>query len=100
MTVIAVIGAGAMGSGIGRLLVEGGASVITNLDGRSAATKKRAADAGMREAGWDEIVAAGIILSIIPPSEAVEVAETWLPHRGLPARRRSSSIAMPSHPIR
>ncbi len=32
MTVIAVIGAGAMGSGIGRLLVEGGASVITNLD--------------------------------------------------------------------
>lgn len=35
MTVIAVIGAGAMGSGIGRLLVEGGASVITNLDGRS-----------------------------------------------------------------
>lgn len=75
MTVIAVIGAGAMGSGIGRLLVEGGASVITNLDGRSAGTKKRAADAGMREAGWDEVVAAGIILSIIPPSEAVEVAE-------------------------
>lgn len=74
MTVIAVIGAGAMGSGIGRVLAEGGAVVVTNLDGRSAATKKRAADAGMREAGWQEIVSADIILSIIPPSEAVEVA--------------------------
>jgi 3-hydroxyisobutyrate dehydrogenase-like beta-hydroxyacid dehydrogenase len=63
-----------MGSGIGRVLAEGGAVVVTNLDGRSAATKKRAADAGMREAGWQEIVSADIILSIIPPSEAVEVA--------------------------
>jgi 3-hydroxyisobutyrate dehydrogenase-like beta-hydroxyacid dehydrogenase len=74
MTVIAVIGAGAMGSGMARLLVEGGADVITSMDGRSEATRKRAAAVGLRETDWDEIVSADIILSIIPPSEAVDVA--------------------------
>lgn len=34
MATIAIIGAGAMGSGIGRQLAEGGASVLTYLEGR------------------------------------------------------------------
>ncbi|WP_117192536.1 NAD(P)-dependent oxidoreductase [Rhizobium terrae] len=74
MPTIAVIGAGAMGSGIGARLVEGGATVLTYLEGRSAATKDRARTAGMQTAGLEDIVAADIVLSIVPPAEAVSVA--------------------------
>lgn len=75
MAVIAIFGAGAMGAGIGRRLVEGGATVLTYLEGRSPATRERAETAGMRAAGLEEMVAADIVLSIVPPAEAVSVAE-------------------------
>lgn len=72
---IAVIGAGAMGSAIARRLVENGAKVLTYLEGRSAATVDRAKSAGMDVAGLDTIAGAGLILSIVPPANAVDVAE-------------------------
>lgn len=72
---IGVIGAGAMGSAIARRLVEGGASVLTYLEGRSAATVERAKAAGMTPVELDRLVEADIILSIVPPAEAVSVAE-------------------------
>ncbi|WP_440411178.1 DUF1932 domain-containing protein [Neorhizobium petrolearium] len=75
MAVIAIFGAGAMGAGIGRRLVEGGATVLTYLEGRSPATRERAEAAGMRPASLDEMVASDIILSIVPPAEAIAVAE-------------------------
>lgn len=56
MTTIAVIAAGAMGSGVGRRLVQNGCTVLTNLDGRSESTRKRATDAGMKDASFEEIV--------------------------------------------
>ncbi|MGK6312088.1 DUF1932 domain-containing protein [Neorhizobium sp. DT-125] len=76
MPVVSIIGAGAMGSGIGRRLVEGGARVLTYLEGRSAATLARAKAAGMQPAGLDAILDADIILSIVPPAETVSVAES------------------------
>ncbi len=71
---IAIIGAGAMGSAVGQRLAEGGARVLTLRDGRSAASLGRAAAAGMALASAAEIAEAGLVLSIVPPSAAVEVA--------------------------
>jgi len=76
MPVISIIGAGAMGSGVGRRLAEGGATVLTYLEGRSPATLDRAKSAGMQPAGLNDILGAEIILSIVPPAEAVGVAES------------------------
>jgi len=72
---IAVIGAGAMGSAIGRRLVENGARVLTYLEGRSASTIERAKTAGMEPAGLGAVAASPLILSIVPPAEAVAVAK-------------------------
>ncbi len=71
---IAVIGAGAMGSAVARRLVENGARVITYLEGRSASTIERAKAAGMEPVGLDDIASSRLILSIVPPAEAVAVA--------------------------
>ncbi|CDN48318.1 NAD(P)-dependent oxidoreductase [Neorhizobium galegae] len=75
MATIAIIGAGAMGSGIGRQLAEGGASVLTYLEGRSPGTHERARAAGMEPASLEDIIGAEIVLSIVPPAEAIGVAE-------------------------
>jgi 3-hydroxyisobutyrate dehydrogenase-like beta-hydroxyacid dehydrogenase len=64
-----------MGSAVARRLSENGARVLTSLKGRSEATLKRAADAGMVGAEDDAIADADIILSIVPPGEAVALAE-------------------------
>lgn len=79
MTTIAVIAAGAMGSAIGRRLVQGGCTVLTNLDGRSEGTRKRAIEAGMKDASYKEISQqASWVLSILPPSDAFSFAEKFL----------------------
>ncbi len=72
---IAIIGAGAMGSAIAGRLVEGGAHLLTYVEGRSTATIERAKAAGMKAVGLDNLTKADIILSIVPPAEAVGVAE-------------------------
>ncbi|KAI5898836.1 uncharacterized protein SCHCODRAFT_02613301 [Schizophyllum commune H4-8] len=74
---IAVLGAGAMGSKIAhRLHTSGTGSILTNLDGRSPATRQRAAQAGMVDASYTDIVSrATLILSIVPTKEASGVAE-------------------------
>jgi 3-hydroxyisobutyrate dehydrogenase-like beta-hydroxyacid dehydrogenase len=72
---IAIVAPGAMGSAVAARLAEHGAKVLTSLEGRSDATKQRAAAAGM-VAGTDaEIANADIILSIVPPAEALALAE-------------------------
>lgn len=75
----AVIAAGAMGSAVGRRLADHGARVLTSLVGRSAATARRAADAAMIAADDDALAGAEIILSIVPPAEAVTLAERLAP---------------------
>ena len=78
---IAVIAMGEMGSGVARRLHERGATVITSLAGRSAASAARAEKAGAIPVSTDdELVAqAGTILSIVPPGDAVALAERLAP---------------------
>src|SRR5215470_17964452 len=72
---IAVLAPGAMGSAVARRLKDHGARVLTQLAGRSPATVERATAAGMIAASDAEIAQADIILSIVPPGEAMALAE-------------------------
>jgi putative dehydrogenase len=73
--VVAIVGAGQMGAGIARRLVEHDVRVLTLLTGRSAATQKRATEAGMTPATVEEIMEADLLLSILPPASALAFAE-------------------------
>jgi L-threonate 2-dehydrogenase len=68
-----------MGSGVARRLVENGVRVATLLDGRSAASRRRAEEAGMTPVDAARAVESGAILSIVPPAVALEVAERLRP---------------------
>src|SRR5512138_2748921 len=88
---IAVLAPGAMGSAVARRLGEHGARVLTSLQGRSEATAKRAAQAGMIAAEDTDIAGADIILSIVPPGEAVALAERLA---ALIARREKKPVVV------
>jgi 3-hydroxyisobutyrate dehydrogenase-like beta-hydroxyacid dehydrogenase len=75
--VVAVIAPGMMGAAVGQRLVDNGVKVLTSLKGRGADTAARAKAAGMAAAGDDEIAAADFILSILPPGDAVALAERF-----------------------
>ncbi|SAK97234.1 NAD(P)-dependent oxidoreductase [Caballeronia ptereochthonis] len=72
---VALLGAGSMGSAVGQTLTQGGARVLTTLEGRSAASASRAREAGMEDASLESLAACDFILSIVPPAVAVESAE-------------------------
>jgi L-threonate 2-dehydrogenase len=72
---VAVIAQGAMGAGIGGRLAERGAHVVTSLTGRSEASAKRAAAAGMVAVSDQDLARADYFLSVLPPSEALALAE-------------------------
>jgi putative dehydrogenase len=84
---VAVIAQGTMGAGVGGRLVEKGVDVITSLAGRSEGSAGRAAKAGMRDVPEADIVKAEIVLSIVPPSEALALAERLAPHLTRAARK-------------
>jgi putative dehydrogenase len=75
--VVAVIAPGMMGAAVGKRLVDNGLKVLTSLKGRSAETAARAKAAGMAAAGDEEIAASDFILSILPPGDAVALAERF-----------------------
>ena len=77
--IVAVIAPGMMGSGVGQRLVENGIEVRTALDGRSEATIARAKAAGMVGASDEQIAASDMILSILPPGDALGLAERLAP---------------------
>ena len=77
--VVAVIAPGMMGAAVGKRLVDNGVKVLTSLKGRSAETTTRAKAAGMAAAGDEEIAASDFILSILPPGDAVALAERFQP---------------------
>ena len=77
--VVAVIAPGMMGAAVGKRLVDNGLKVLTSLTGRSAETAARAKAAGMTAAGDEEIAASDFILSILPPGDAVALAERFQP---------------------
>jgi len=74
---IGIVSTGAMGAPVGRSLVGRGHRVVVALDGRSERSVARAAESGLEDLGTiDALVeTADLILSIVPPVAAVEVAE-------------------------
>jgi putative dehydrogenase len=77
--IVAVIAAGMMGSGVGGRLAQNGVAVRTSLTGRSESSARRAKSAGMVDATDTQIAACDIILSIVPPGEALGLAERLAP---------------------
>jgi L-threonate 2-dehydrogenase len=77
--VIAVIAPGAMGAAVGKRLVDNGVTVLTSLEGRSDETRARAKAAGISGAKDDDIARADFILSILPPGDALSLAERLVP---------------------
>src|SRR6266852_8969034 len=77
--VVAVIAPGMMGAAVGGRLVENGLKVLTSLTGRSADTQARAKKHGLTSASDEEIAAADFILSILPPGDAVALAQRSAP---------------------
>ena len=77
--VVAIIAPGAMGAAVGKRLADNGVKVLTSLAGRSQETVARAKAAGMAAANDNEIAAADFILSILPPGDALSLAERFVP---------------------
>lgn len=73
---VAIFAPGDMGHAVGRVLVEHGVRVTTNLADRSPRTVRLAKAAGIRDAGEDveAVDGADVVLSILPPDQAVELA--------------------------
>jgi 3-hydroxyisobutyrate dehydrogenase-like beta-hydroxyacid dehydrogenase len=78
MTTVGLHGAGHMGSGIGWALREGGATVVTTVNGRSARTARFVTDAGLTVLpSLDAVVAASdVVLVVTPPAAARDAART------------------------
>jgi 3-hydroxyisobutyrate dehydrogenase-like beta-hydroxyacid dehydrogenase len=72
---VAIIAQGAMGSAVGKCLVERGLPVMTSLAGRSEASAQRARAAGMTAASDEDVARADFFLSIVPPADALSMAE-------------------------
>lgn len=74
---VGVMSPGDMGSGVGGALKKNGLRVLTALDGRSDASRKRAAEEGFEDAGsLDELVKqCDLVLSILVPSAAHSFAQ-------------------------
>jgi 3-hydroxyisobutyrate dehydrogenase-like beta-hydroxyacid dehydrogenase len=77
--IIAVLAPGNMGAAVGARLAAAGAKVLTSLAGRSPATLERARAARMDAAGDGEIARSDVLLSIVPPGEALALAERLAP---------------------
>jgi L-threonate 2-dehydrogenase len=85
--VVAVISPGAMGSAVAHCLTVNGIEVRTSLVGRSAATAARAREAGMVGTTDEGLAEADIVLSILPPGEALALAQRLAPVLGRASRR-------------
>jgi L-threonate 2-dehydrogenase len=77
--IVSIVSPGAMGSAIGQVLTSHGVEVRTSLAGRSDASADRAKAAGMTPVMDDQISRADIILSIVPPGDAVDLADRLAP---------------------
>src|SRR5579864_522923 len=78
---VAVMAQGTMGAGVGKRLNERGADVRTLLSGRSEASAGRAKAAGMKPMADERELLSGadFFLSILPPDQAVRLAERLAP---------------------
>jgi putative dehydrogenase len=72
---VALIAPGNMGAAVAKCLTEHKVTVLTELTGRSAASAKRARDAGMQAVDPQKLTEADFVLSIVPPGEALALAQ-------------------------
>ncbi|ODT75665.1 MAG: hypothetical protein ABS76_33600 [Pelagibacterium sp. SCN 64-44] len=68
---------GNMGAALARQLTANGLRVTSTLDGRSADTRKRAAEAGVENLPAASMMQADIVLSVAPPEHAVSIARQF-----------------------
>jgi 3-hydroxyisobutyrate dehydrogenase-like beta-hydroxyacid dehydrogenase len=78
-TTVAIIAPGNMGAAVGKRLTENKVTVLTALTGRSAGSVKRAREADMRDASERELTEADFLLSIVPPGDALALAQQLSP---------------------
>ena len=72
---IGLLHPGEMGAAVGQCLAAAGHRVLWAPEGRSAATRERAAAAGLEGCGLAEIAArSDVIVSVCPPASALDVA--------------------------
>ena len=71
---VAIVAPGNMGAAVGRRLGEHGVRVLTSLAGRSAASEARARAAGMVAVELGPLAEAEIVVSILPPAQALGFA--------------------------
>jgi 3-hydroxyisobutyrate dehydrogenase-like beta-hydroxyacid dehydrogenase len=81
---IGLLHPGEMGAAVGQCLAGAGHRVLWAPQGRGAATRERAAAAGLTGCGLAEIVArSDVIVSVCPPAAALDVARLVAGFRGL-----------------
>jgi L-threonate 2-dehydrogenase len=85
--VIAITSPGNMGAAVGGRLTAQGIKVLSSFSHRSAASQARARKHGLTDAGDSELAQADFLLSIVPPKEAVAVAERLAPALAAAARK-------------
>jgi 3-hydroxyisobutyrate dehydrogenase-like beta-hydroxyacid dehydrogenase len=85
ITTVGILHPGAMGAAIGRALHERGVAVYWASAGRSDASRARAEDAGLTDAGTVAVVLkrCGFVLSVCPPHAALDVATLAAGYRGV-----------------
>lgn len=76
MTTVGIMSPGFMGAGLGWALQAGGARVVATLDARSVRTGRLAREAGIEllPTPADVVAQADIVLSVVPPGQAMAVA--------------------------
>lgn len=77
--IVAIVAPGSMGAAVGARLVSRGAKVLTSLEGRSAASHDRARAAGLTPVAERDLLEADFVLSIVPPAQALLLAERLEP---------------------
>ncbi|PYO21095.1 MAG: NAD(P)-dependent oxidoreductase [Candidatus Rokuibacteriota bacterium] len=75
-TIVGLLHPGDMGAAVGATVVAGGARVLWASAGRSAATRARAREVGLEDAGTlaSVVRASRVILSVVPPHGAADLA--------------------------
>jgi L-threonate 2-dehydrogenase len=66
-----------MGAGLARVLTQHGITVLTSLEGRSAASAARARDAGMAVTSLTDLTSADIFMAVLPPGGALSFARRF-----------------------
>ena len=86
---VGILYPGEMGSAVGAVLRRDGLRVVTTLDGRGPRTRRRCAEAGLEVLDSLPAVAqvADVVLSLVPPAAACQVAGCYASCERPPGRR-------------